>query len=410
MMALIGKEIRMTLRSLVFYLFVIASIFFYFTSYATEETWGALGPPVISKPQNMGTAEQPYYGWATPRDTRSLAEQMKIQMKRDLNAGVIEKIRLGFPMEVELDAGEKAALTAAISQLAKILKDPSQYSMDEVYRVAEALNSRLGGNSMYQQQGLDGYSYVIKSVDEAEKAQQAQLADYNAKVDAGELLPGAARYFSDYLSLPAGIFPVFLSAFLLLRDRSSRMNELIYSRRVSQWVYVGSKFIAQGIMLSLVYLILAVIGGWQTVDKLGLTGQTGQAISVFLSYTAWWLLPTLWISVAFGMFGSMLFRRGIVPIALQIIWWFVSVLPLMGSYGLNRLFIRFNSPNDYNLYQGWADEIALNRSIYLLLAVLLTAGAAWLWERNRSRMDSAQSLGRKKTKRTPAVPASGALR
>lgn len=188
------------------------------------------------------------------------------------------------------------------------------------------------------------------------------------------------------------------------------MNELIYSRRVSPWVYVGSKFIAQGIMLSMVYLILAVIGGWQTVDTLGFTGQTGQAIRTFLSYTAWWLLPTLWISVAFGMFGSMLFRRGIVPIALQIVWWFVSVLPLMGSYGLNRLFIRFNSPNDYNLYRGWADEIALNRSFYLLLAILLTAGAAWLWERNRSRLDSAQSIGKKKTKRTPAVPAPGALR
>ncbi|MEK3903651.1 ABC transporter permease [Paenibacillus sp. FSL R7-0179] len=409
MMALIGKEMRMTLRSLVFYLFVIASVFFYFTSYATEETWGELSPPVISTPQNMGTAEQPYYGWAVPWDTRSLAEQMKIHMQWDLNDGAGEKLRLGFPMEIGLDAGEKAALTAAISQLDKVLKDPGQYTMDEVYQIAEALNSELGGSSMYQQ-GLSNYGYATTSIDEAMKAQEAQLAEYNAKVDGGELLPGAARYFSDYLSLPAGIFPVFLSAFLLLRDRSSRMNELIYSRRVSPWVYVGSKFIAQGIMLSLVYLILAVIGGWQTVDTLGLTGQTGQAIRTFLSYTAWWLLPTLWISVAFGMFGSMLFRRGIVPIALQIIWWFVSVLPLMGSYGLSRLFIRFNSPNDYNLYRGWADEIALNRSFYLLLAILLTAGAAWLWERNRSRLDAAQSLGRRKTKRTPAVPASGALR
>lgn len=409
MMALIGKEMRMTLRSLVFYLFVIASVFFYFTSYATEETWGELGPPVINTPQNMGIAEQPYYGWTSPGDTRSLAEQMKIHMQRDLNAGAGEKLRLGFPMEVELDAGEKAAFTAAISQLDKVLKDPGKYTMDEVYQIAEALNSELGGSSMYQQ-GVSNYGYAITSVDEAMKAQQAQLAEYNAKVDGGELLPGAARYFSDYLSLPAGIFPVFLSAFLLLRDRSSRMNELIYSRRVSPWVYVGSKFIAQGIMLSLVYLILAVIGGWQTVHTLGLTGQTVQAIPVFLSYTAWWLLPTLWVSVAFGMFGSMLFRRGIVPIALQIVWWFVSVLPLMGSYGLNRLFIRFNSPDDYQLYRGWADEIALNRSFYLLLAILLTAGAAWLWERNRSRMDSAQSLGRKKTKRTPAVPAPGALR
>ncbi|MFD2876849.1 hypothetical protein ACFTAO_14020 [Paenibacillus rhizoplanae] len=132
--------------------------------------------------------------------------------------------------------------------------------MADVYAVAGEIDKQLGGNSMYKA-GLRDYSYPIESYEEAVKAQESILSGYNAKVNAGELLPGAARYFSDYMSLPAGIFPVFLSAFLLLRDRSSRMNELIYSRRVSPWVYVGSKFIAQGIMLSLVYLILAVIGG-----------------------------------------------------------------------------------------------------------------------------------------------------
>lgn len=101
---------------------------------------------------------------------------------------------------------------------------------------------------------------------------------------------------------------------------------------------------------------------------------------------------------------------GIVPIALQIIWWFVSVLPLLGSYGLNRLFIRFNSPNDYELYWKWTDEIALNRSFYLILSVLLAAGAAWLWERNRSRLDSAKTLSRKTAKGSVAASAAEALR
>lgn len=410
MMGLIGKEMRMTLRSLVFYVFIIATVFFYFTSYATEETWGELSPPAaVSEPQNIGTAEHPYYGWMTPADTRSLAEQMRKEMGWDLDAGTTEKIRLGFPVEVKLKAKEKEALAAAAAQLDEILKAPDSYTIDEVYNVAESLNDQLGGNSMYQQ-GLSNFSSAIESAEEAVQAQEADIARYKAKVEAGELLPGAARYFCDYLSLPAGIFPVFLSAFLLLRDRSSRMNELIYSRRVSPVVYVGSKLIAQAGMLSFVYLVLAVLGAWQTADALGITGQTGEAIAIFLGYTAWWLLPTLWASVAFGMFGSMLFRRGIVPVALQIIWWFLSVLPLMGSYGLYRLFIRFNSPNDYNLYREWADEIALNRGFYLALTVLLAVGAAWLWERNRSRLDSSGTLSRATAKRSPAVSAPEASR
>ncbi|QUL56923.1 hypothetical protein KDC22_10850 [Paenibacillus tritici] len=410
MMALIGKELRMTLRSLVFYLFIIASVFFYFTSYATEETWGELSPPAASvTPQNLGTAEHPYYGRKQPGNTTELAQRMKREIGFDLNAGTTDKQRLGFSVKSKLTAEEKEALSKAVSELDRILLTPDKYTMANVYSVAGEIDKQLGGNSMYKV-GLRDYGFPIESYEEAVKAQAVILSSYNAKVNAGELLPGAARYFSDYMSLPAGIFPVFLSAFLLLRDRSSRMSELTYSRRVSSWVYVGSKCIAQGIMLSLVYLILAVIGGWQTVDTLGLTGQTGEAIMIFLGYTAWWLLPTLWVSVAFGMFGSMLFRRGIVPIALQIVWWFLSVLPLMGSYGLNRLFIRFNSPDDYQLYRGWADEIALNRSFYLVLTVLLVIGAAGLWERNRSRLDSAGTLNRKKAKGALAAPDPGALR
>lgn len=409
MMALIGKEMRMTLRSLVFYLFIIVTCFFYFTSYATDETWGEVGPPAASVPQNLETAEHPYYGWKQPDNTLELAQRMKTVMGWDLNAGTTDKVRMGFPIKSKLDAGEKKILSEAVTKLEVILQDPDKYTMEEVYSIAGETDKQLGGNTMYKV-GLRDYGSPIETYDEAVKAQEANLAVYNEKVDAGELLPGAARYFSDYLSLPAGIFPVFLSAFLLLRDRSSRMNELIYSRRISPWVYVGSKFIGQGVMLSLVYLILAVIGGWQTVNTLGLTGQTGQAIAFFLGYTAWWLLPTLWASVAFGMFGSTLFRRGIVPVAVQIVWWFLSVLPLMGSYGLRHLFIRFNSPNDYKMYRAWADEIALNRSFYLLLAVLLAAGAAWLWERNRSRLDSSTTLSKRISQKTLAEPATEALR
>lgn len=71
------------------------------------------------------------------------------------------------------------------------------------------------------------------------------------------------------------------------------------------------------------------------------------------------------------------------------------MLPLMGSYGLYKLIIRFNTPRDADLYKGWVDEIAINRSFYILLAVLLAAGTALLWERNRSQADSGRVRGTK---------------
>jgi hypothetical protein len=398
MIGLIGKEIRMILRSLVFYVFILVACFFYFTEYAAEQTWSELRPPVMTEPQNMGIPEHPYYGWKLPENASELATQIRKEIGWDLEGGSTTKLRIGFPLESKLDKQEKAALTEAASKLDIILKDSDKYTMDDVYKVADDLNKQLGGNSMFKR-GMSEFSFAIENYDEAVKAQEQTLARYNEVVEAGELLPGAARYFSDYLSLSAGMFPVFLSAFVLLRDRSSRMSELIYSRRVSSWTYVGSKFIALGIMLSLIYLVLAVVGGWQTANALELKGQTAETIFLFLGYTAWWLLPTVWASIAFGMFGSMLFRRGIVPIALQIVWWFISALPLMGSYGLYKLIIRFNTPRDADLYKGWVDEIAINRSFYILLAVLLAAGTALLWERNRSQADSGRVRGNKTSRR-----------
>ena len=398
MIGLIGKEMRMTLRSLVFYAFVLVVCFFYFTQYAADETWSELAAPSVSAPQNIGTEEHPFYGWKLPGNSAELAKRMRTEMGWDQTAGSTTKLRIGFLVDSKLDKDDKAAFAVAVSKLDSILQAPDTYTVEDVYKVSDELNKQLGGNSKYKR-GFDEFQSPIESYDEAVTAQKEALVHYNEKVAAGELLPGAARYFSDYLSLPAGIFPVFLSAFLLLRDRSSRMSELIYSRRVSPWVYVGSKFIALGIMLSLVYLVLAVAGGWQTVNALDLKGQTLEAVSIFLGYTAWWLLPTVWASIAFGMFGSMLFRRAVVPIALQIVWWFISVLPLMGSYGFYRLFIRFNSPDNYDLYREWAGEIALNRSFYLVLALLLTAGAALLWERNRSRNDSGRVRSNKTLRR-----------
>lgn len=80
------------------------------------------------------------------------------------------------------------------------------------------------------------------------------------------------------------------------------------------------------------------------------------------------------------------------------------MLPLMGSYGLYKLIIRFNTPRDADLYKGWVDEIAINRSFYILLAVLLAAGTALLWERNRSQADSGWVRGTKPLQEKPKQP------
>ncbi|MCL6458475.1 MAG: ABC transporter permease [Gorillibacterium sp.] len=394
MITLIRKEIRMLLRSIVFYLLIIVAGLFYFSQYATQNTWHELKAP--TPPVEQQNVEHPNYGWRAPTDVQTLSSNMIRSMTWELEEGTTYKTKLVINTKVKLSEQEKVYFQQTITKLRSLVEQPEGHTMDDAWVLSEELNEKLGGNSMYQE-GMTTYSSAIETYEDALLLHEESLVQYNEKVKQGELLPGAARLFSDYMAITAGIFPVFLAAFLLTRDRSSRMYELINSRRISAWKYVSCRFFAFALLLSAVYLLYSLMAAWQTVQAIGIPGQLGSTAVTFVAYTAAWVLPTIWTSIAFGMFASMLLRSSIAAIALNIIWWFHSMLPLTGSYGLTKLLIRFNTPDEYLLYRESIQTILVNRLFYTGLVILLVGATAFLWERSRCRETSGRfRLGRNK--------------
>ena len=109
----------------------------------------------------------------------------------------------------------------------------------------------------------------------------------------------------------------------MLRDKRSRMQELIYARRVPSGTVMGSRYLALVCMHMLPVVILSVIPTVNCI-RAGIEG-------VNLDYLAWmkydlgWLLPMVMAVVSVGIFCTELTETALA-VLVQAVWWFVSLM------------------------------------------------------------------------------------
>lgn len=403
-LTLLGKEMKMLCRNLVVYLLLAVIVLFYWTNFATEESWSegkAPAPPVQLADQisakGLDSADvaagehvenvppMPLYGFKRMTDPALVAERYIWMLEADLDRGWMEqRIIFGaFAHKSKLSQEDREHMKETISRLERVLKEPAKHTTIEVQQIAADLDRLLGGWTTYMREGVS-FIEPIETYEDAMKNYHALAAEYAERVADGQVYPGMARLFSDYMGLTAGLFPVFLAAFAMGRDRSSRINELVTSRSIRAWRYIGARYSAHVVLISLIYLLLAAGAAWQTAAALDGTTAFGEALPIFLAYTAGWLIPTVMATTAFGMLISVATGSGIAAIPLQLLWWFISVFPLIGDYRLYKLFLRFNTGADADTFHRYADTILVNRIFYVLLAVAMVAAAALIWEKRRS--------------------------
>ncbi|WP_058301280.1 ABC transporter permease [Gorillibacterium timonense] len=461
--SLVGKEMKMLSRNLVFYLLIAVILLFFYGNYATSESWeggkapklpqkqeeqvgqgasgaangsgeiadpgatgegsgsgvvaspgaageessagaapspvegGADNPADVGDPAEQAPPPMPVYGFKNITEPELLAQRYQWSLEADLKSGSMEQ-RIFFGMfahKSKLSASDRDAMNALIAQLNEVQQKPGSYTSLDVVQMAADLDRKLGGWTHYMRDGMT-FMDGIYTYEEAMAQYRLEEAEYLQRVKEGQVYPGMARLFCDYMGLTAGIFPVFLAAFALSRDRASRMNELIASRRVRAWSYVGARFTAYALLISLVYLLLSVLAAWETAAALEGEGAFWTALPIFLAHGAGWLLPTVWATTAFGMLVYTLFGSGLAAIPLQIAWWLISALPLIGDYRLYKLILRFNTPTEAATYRHYAGDILTNRIFYSILALLMVEAAALLWERRRSSGHAAKRRIRKR--------------
>ena len=176
--------------------------------------------------------------------------------------------------------------------------------------------------------------------------------------------------FCDYVGIILSIFPVFIAVAVCLKDRRAKMNELIYARKTSSFNLILTRYFSVIIAVMLPTIILAYI------SNSSVWGQySGMSLDYLapLKYTIGWLMPSVMISAAIGMFFTELTETPIA-IAIQGLWWFIDI-----NIGVSKLRVLGNT-------QTFLDEfntLAANRLIMVGAALLLVIATVIIYEQKR---------------------------
>lgn len=382
--ALVWKEIKYQLRNMTLYLFMAVVLLFYMTQFLPEVDSGMLQEP------------QPGLAMYGSKDVTDQETEMKVVFQ-DLNqyydSGFIYKQALIINKTVYLSEKQKQIMKEAMARLGSYSDSQGKDFLDNIHikvsyeeylDIIRQLDKDLGGSTYY---GDTYRSLILRQPMTYEDA----LKEYEDIKTKDKITNAYGRIFADYMGITAGLFPVFVAAFVLTRDKRSRMQELIYGRTISSIKYATSKYVALLACMIPIYLALAAHATYRVLWIANQEGFTADPLGIF-RYTLLWIIPTLMFTTAIGMLVSALSGSGVAAVLLQFVLWFVSISSLKGRYELYRSVIRFNTIGDYNSYIKWLPQITANRVFYTLLSLALLLAASWILSRRREAVNGFKIL------------------
>lgn len=356
--AIAKSEIKYQLKSPVFYIFTAVVVLFYITQFGFYNVEDI-------KPPKQGADG---YGFTSRVTAEEEMQSVANQLKLDLASS--ETIQLnGITKRIKIKGNIGNSMKDLLNEIENKKINFKQYRT----RVNE-IDELLGGNTLY------GDKFRNETIKRPLKYEEA-VEIFNEKIKTG-ITDAYGRYLADYLGITAGIFPVFLAAFILSRDRRTRMDELIKVRNFNSFKYILGKYIAIASLMGLVYLIIAAYPTYEFYKICSINQWKFNPFG-FFKYVFAWIIPTLLFTTAMAMAIAEITTSGLAAVAIQFLWWFNSLVPLKGDYSLTKYVIRFNTTEDYDLIINSLDEIFINRLFYLSLVPILIYLCIWAWNKRR---------------------------
>lgn len=377
---LLGKEIKKTAISITFFMFIIALLAMPFS----QDVLNLSNHDVIATPkqgEDYGIQQKEVPELIMPAAFNSLYNEF--------TANEYIAYPIGFYKNVKLNETDKEKMAEIISTLSGVpvndlltsansievtLSDDISY--EEFKECMKQADDLIGGGSNYSENNLLNYSYVAITYEEA-------VTNYNLIVNKDKFTGAYARLFCDYTGIILSILPVFIAVAICLKDKRAKMNDLIYVRKTSSFKLILSRYFDIVISVMLPTVILAYISN-STV-----WGQySGMALDYLapLKYALGWLMPSVMIAAAIGMFFTELTGTPIA-IAIQALWWFidlnVGVGRLRGVHTMFELTPRHNSLGNTQIFLDEFHTLVANRLMIAGTALLLVAVTVIIYEQKR---------------------------
>lgn len=377
---LLGKEIKKAAISITFFVFIIALL----AMPLSQDVLDFSNHDVITAPkqgEDYGIQQKEVPELIMPAAFNSLYNEF--------TANEYIAYPIGFYKNVKLNETDKEKMAEIISTLSGVpvndlltsansievtLSDDISY--EEFKECMKQADDLIGGGSNYSENNLLNYSYVAITYEEA-------VTNYNLIVNEDKFTGAYARLFCDYVGIILSILPVFIAAAICLKDKRAKMNDLIYVRKTSSFKLILSRYFAVVISVMLPTVILAYISNSTVWGQY--SGMTLDYLAP-LKYTLGWLMPSVMIAAAIGMFFTE-FTGTPIAIAIQALWWFIDlnagVGRLRGVHTLFELTPRHNSLGNTQIFLDEFHTLVTNRLIIAGAALLFVAATVIIYEQKR---------------------------
>lgn len=403
-MSLFFKECKKVIFSVTFFLYVIVVFAMYFNQY------GGDNEPLPQPREGMND-----YGTIAKEVPEILMPKAIEGLVGEYLSGSFTAYPIGFYKNVKLSEKKSRELCDIIYELSGITKEqldsfedyaeggnytavpdgsggftmlltepvlpeiniPESLTYERFRELMRQADRIIGGGSKYSD------DYIVGNFSRLPKTYEDALDEYNAAINEEKISPAYARLFCDYSCIDLAIMPVFVAAALAGFDKKSRMEQLIYSRKISSARLVLTRFAAL-IFVMLIPVIFTVIHAQISLCQM----YNGYEIDMlaFGKYSAMWLLPSLLVTAAVGMLLTEIFSP-LIAIFVQGALWFGSLFASSGELtGQITSFVfvpRHNSLYKADLFAETFRQFTFNRIFYTVLAFVLLAVTVTVYEIKR---------------------------
>ena len=391
-MTLFRKECAQTVKSLIYWLYVACLVLFFNSQ---------LGNMHILAPPQEGQENYLDYGYKTDISEQEIMKTGAGSLVWSYYYDNYVTYPVGYAKSVSLDEEEKEEIGDIIYSLTGMKPEEIEARIASFFETHDIQTTqyevRLKKSLTYEEflQHMDSVAEILGPgsgyTEEMLRANVRIPVDYKGAVenyrDLTEkegLTGGYTRLFCDYMGVILGILPVFVTATRVLRDKRSRMQELIYVRRASSGTVMGSRYLALICMHMLPAVVLSVIPTINCI-RAGIAGADLDYLA-WMKYDLGWLLPMVMAVISVGILCTELTETALA-VLIQTAWWFISLMTggtsmYGGNYGWN-LIPRHNTELNYAGFAEGFRQLAVNRIIYAVLALAFLALTIFIYERKR---------------------------
>lgn len=242
------------------------------------------------------------------------------------------------------------------------------------------VDAMIGRNSYFSQEMLTLY-YCGNDMEESPITGQQHREFYE-----GDHVTGAfARYYCDSISLVVLGLPALVVIELMMRDKSRKMQALVYPRTVSGIRLVCTRFAASVCMVMLPVLIFPIKPLVMLV-RFCMEAGVQPDVFAFAKYALLWILPTVLLVMAIGMFMTVLTDNYSGILCAGLLW--LAGRPSIGkiaggNYDLFDLIIRHNTLKGYGRMMENIRMLVLNRAAISSMAFVFVALSVAVYEARR---------------------------